>query len=256
MSMPSAAQPHPSPTTRLLALLDRFDDLPSARRLRADTYELLAAAPGARVLDVGCGTGRAVSELAARGVRAEGADIDPEALALARARHPGPPFLRAAAAELPYADGSLDGYRADKVYHALENPARAAAEAHRVLRPGGRIVLVGQDWDTLVLDSDAPRLTRRLVHARADRVPSPRAARAYRGLLLDAGFTDVTVEVRTDVHTGTEMLPLITGIAEAARATGAFGSAEVRDWLAEQRRRAETDRLFLALPLFLAAATR
>ncbi|MER7519588.1 methyltransferase domain-containing protein [Streptomyces sp. NPDC126499] len=256
MSTKSAAQPPSRPPARLLALLDRFDDLPSARRLRARTYDLLAAEPGARAVDVGCGTGRAVSELAARGVRAEGVDIDAEALALARARHPGPAFRHADAYELPFADGTLDGYRADKVYHGLDDPARAAAEAYRVLRTGGRIVLVGQDWDTLVLDSDAPELTRRLVHARADRVPSPRAARAYRALLLDAGFTDVTAEVSTDVFTGPDMLPLVTGLAEAARASGDVGAAEARDWLADQRRRAETDRFFLALPLFLAAGTR
>ncbi|MEU8149944.1 hypothetical protein [Nonomuraea sp. NPDC048901] len=56
--------------------------------------------------------------------------------------------------------------------------------------PGGRIVLIGQDWDTLVIDSDDPALTRTIVHARADQVTSPRAARSYRNLLLDAGFED------------------------------------------------------------------
>ncbi|MFF6772485.1 methyltransferase domain-containing protein [Streptomyces sp. NPDC012637] len=130
-------------TTHLLSLLDRFDDLPSARRLRTAGYELLGAAPGSRILDVGCGTGRAVAELAGRGVRAEGADLAPEALAVARARHPGLTFHHASAGELPFRDGSLDGYRADKLYHELAEPGHAAAEAHRVLAPGGRILLVG-----------------------------------------------------------------------------------------------------------------
>ncbi|MGW4161306.1 methyltransferase domain-containing protein [Streptomyces sp. NPDC004788] len=249
----------PAAVPPLLALLDRFDSLPSARRLRARTYDLLAARPGARVLDVGCGAGRAVAELAERGVRAEGADTDPEALAVARARHPRLVFHRASATRLPFGDAALDGYRAEKVYHELDDPAHAAAEAYRVLAPGGRVVLVGQDWDTVVLDSDAPELTRRLVHARADRVPHPRVARRHRALLLDAGFTDVTVEVRTAVLTGPEMLPLVAGLAglaDSATAAGATDPAEVRDWLAEQRHRADTDRFFLALPMFLAAGVR
>ncbi|MFF8602338.1 methyltransferase domain-containing protein [Streptomyces sp. NPDC015232] len=237
-------------TTPLRSLLDRFDDLPPARRLRSATYQLLGAEPGSRVLDAGCGTGRAVAELTALGVRAEGVDLDPEALTAARARHPGLVLHRGSATELPFADASFDGYRADKLYHALAAPEQAAAEAHRVLVPGGRAVLVGQDWDALILDSDAPELTRRLVHARADRVPSPRAARRYRTLLLDAGFTDVTVEVRTAVLTGPEALPLITALAAGAT------DEDAPAWLADQHRRATEDRVFLAVPMFLAAGTR
>jgi hypothetical protein len=55
-----------------------------------------------------------------------------------------------------------------------------------VCSPRSRIVLVGEDWDAFVIDSDEPGLTRTIVHWRADMVPSPRAARAYRTLLLDA----------------------------------------------------------------------
>ena len=58
--------------------------------------------------------------------------------------------------------------------HVLDDPARAAGEARRVLAPGGRIVLIGQDWDTFVIDADDAALTRTIVHARADLVPTPR----------------------------------------------------------------------------------
>jgi SAM-dependent methyltransferase len=59
---------------RLLGRLDRADALPGAGELREATYELLRCGPGDRVLDVGCGGGRAVAELCGRGVRAVGAD--------------------------------------------------------------------------------------------------------------------------------------------------------------------------------------
>lgn len=59
------------------------------------------------------------------------------------------------------------------------------------------------------------------MQARADLLPSPRAARRYRNLLLGAGFTDVTVEIYTGMFTDTTMLPVLTGIAEAAHAAGA-----------------------------------
>ncbi|WP_318783837.1 methyltransferase domain-containing protein [Streptomyces spectabilis] len=53
------------------------------------------------------------------------------------------------------------------MFHELADPARALAEVRRVLVPGGRIVLVGQDWDALVIDSDDPDLTHTVVRARA-----------------------------------------------------------------------------------------
>jgi SAM-dependent methyltransferase len=223
----------------LLTLLDALDDLPQARDLRERSYHGL----GDTVVDVGCGSGRAVGELAARGVRAIGVDLDPAMIGIAAQRWPAGEFHLADATGLPLEDGSVTGYRADKVLHALAEPERAVAEARRVLAGGGRAVLVGQDWDTFVIDSDQPDAVRALVHARADGMASPRVARRYRNLLLDNGFVDVTVEVHTVVWTGEAGLPVLAAIGEGG-------------WLDEQAVRARDDRLFVAVPVFLAAGTR
>ncbi|MEU8124357.1 methyltransferase domain-containing protein [Spirillospora sp. NPDC049024] len=224
----------------LLTALDAFDDLPQARDLRERTYEGL----GDSVVDVGCGSGRAVGELAARGKRAIGVDLDPAMIEVAAERWPAGEFHVAEATALPLDDGAVTGYRADKILHALPEPEQALIEARRVLAANGRAVLIGQDWDTFVLDSDDPELTRRLVHARADGVPNPRVARRYRNLLLDHGFVDVTVEVHTIVWTDAACLPTLA-------AMGGEGA-----WLDEQTARASNDRLFLAVPIFVASGTR
>jgi SAM-dependent methyltransferase len=225
----------------LLAVLDAVEAQPVAVELRARSYELLGDLTGRTVVDAGCGGGRAVAELAERGARAVGVDLDPEMIAVARERWPAGEFHVGDACELPLETGSVSYYRADKVLHALD-AARAVAEARRVLAPGGRAVLVGQDWDTIVIDSDDPETTRRLVHARADSLPSPHAGRKYRNLLLDAGFTDPVVEVHTWVFTDDTALALVHTI------TGE------ESWLAEQAERARTNRIFVALPMFLVAA--
>ncbi|ELP62807.1 hypothetical protein STRTUCAR8_00482 [Streptomyces turgidiscabies Car8] len=129
------------------------------------------------------------------------------------------------------------------------------AEARRVLCPGGRIVLVGQDWDAVMVDSDDAELTRTIVHARADLLSAPRAGRQYRNLLLNGGFDDVTVEVHTSVFTDPAMLALPTMLVERACTSGAVGRDQADEWLAEQRRRAEADRFLIALPFFVAAAS-
>ncbi|MFF4728753.1 methyltransferase domain-containing protein [Streptomyces mirabilis] len=206
------------------------------------------------MVDVGCGAARAIAELTEHGLKAVGVDPDERMIAVAKARWPDADFRIAGAYELPFADVTMDGYRADKVFHELFEPERALAEARRILAPGGRIMLVGQDWDSFVIDSDDPALTRSVVRAPADLVPGPRTARRYRNLLL-AGFEEVTVEVHTGVFTGPAMLPVLVGLAEGACSAGAVSRARVDVWIAEQRARAEADRMFLALPMFVAAAT-
>lgn len=220
-------------------LLDAFDELPQATELRARSYRDL----GEVVVDVGCGGGRAVGELARLGARAIGVDRDPEMVAAAAARWPAGEFHVGDVTALPLPDASVTGYRADKVLHVVEDPAAALAEARRVLRPGGRVVLTGQDWDAIVVDSADPDRTRALVHARADTMPNPRAARQYRNLLLDNGFTDVTVEGHMSVFTDALALPMLAGMDDDR-------------WFDEQADRAAHDRLLVAVPVLLAAGTR
>ncbi|TDC62431.1 methyltransferase domain-containing protein [Actinomadura sp. GC306] len=242
-------------TEDLIALLDAADRLPGFEEMRVRSYELLAAEPGTSVVDVGCGAGRAVAELTERAVRAVGVDPNEKMIAVARSRWPKADFRMADAYGLPLADASVHGYRADKVFHLLAEPERALAEARRVLVPGGRIVLVGQDWDAIMIDSDDPALTRAIVHARADLIAAPRAARRYRNLLLDAGFGDVTVEARTAVLTDPVMLPALTEMADKPLSAGAITREQAEGWKAGQRARAEADRLFMALPILMAAGS-
>lgn len=243
-------------TSTLIQRLDIAEAMPGAADLRTETYELLRLAPGQAVADVGCGGGRAVAELAERGARPVGVDASQDMVDVARRRWPGHDFLLGGAENLPLADGSLAGYRADKVFHDLVEPARALAEARRVLAPGGRIVLVDPDWDTLAIDSDDPDLTRTIVHARADRLPSPYVARRYRALLHDTGFADIAVEGRISVFTDDRMLSMLNRLAQVARSAGAVDHDRAEAWTAEQAQRARTGRLFLAVPLYLATATR
>lgn len=240
-------------TETLIKALDTAESTPDAVSLRRHTYEALRHSPGQAVTDVGCGTGRAVHEL---GAGAVGIDTDVAMLDAARARFPGIDVREADASALPFADASMLGYRADKVYHVLPDPGAALAEARRVLAPGGRIVLVGQDWDAVVIASGLPEVTRRLVHARADTIEHPRIARDYRNLLLDHGFDDVSLTVHTAVFTEPGARQLLAGYADAALEAGVITAAEVNVWLADQARRAGSGRLLLAVPMFLAAGSR
>ena len=62
--------------------------------------------------------------------------------------------------------------------------------------------------------------------------------------------------VHTAVFADTTMLPILTGHATAAREAGAISDDQAENWVGEQARRARDGRLLVAIPMFLASATR
>ncbi|MDP9373631.1 MAG: methyltransferase domain-containing protein, partial [Chloroflexota bacterium] len=101
---------------------------------------------GERALDVGCGTGLLLRLLAdsEERVALAGVDLDPAMIARARRRVPEVALCVASATALPYPDDRFDLLTSTFVLHHLDPAGQHAAlvEARRVLRPGGRLVLV------------------------------------------------------------------------------------------------------------------
>jgi SAM-dependent methyltransferase len=106
-----------------------------------DELELDVALPLARdreVLEVGCGTGLILARVAAHAKRAEGVDLSPGMLALAKER--GLSVSEASATALPFPDASFDLVYSFKVLAHVPEIERALAEMTRVCRPGGHVL--------------------------------------------------------------------------------------------------------------------
>ena len=116
---------------------------------------------GLAVLDLACGTGAFLSDLAVAFPRARliGADLSSAYLGEARAAAPGAAFVQAKAEQLPFADASLDAVSAVYLFHELPPTVRAAvaAEIARVLKPGCLFALADS-----IQPVDEPRLARLL----------------------------------------------------------------------------------------------
>ncbi len=116
-----------------------------------DTLEQLAGFPlaGARVADVGAGTGIATSLLEARGARVVGVEPGEGMAAEFRRRNPRTPLVRADGNRLPLSCGCLDLLTYAQSWHWTD-PDRAVPEALRVLRPGGALAIWHNDPDVTV----------------------------------------------------------------------------------------------------------
>jgi ubiquinone/menaquinone biosynthesis C-methylase UbiE len=118
-----------------------YDELRPADENWWEVFELLVREgdlAGRRVLDIGCGTGRAAEALVERGSRVWGVEPEPEMAALARERVS---TVKVAPAErLPFKDGWFERALMWLVVHLVERP-RAFTEAARVLGPEGRLAI-------------------------------------------------------------------------------------------------------------------
>jgi ubiquinone/menaquinone biosynthesis C-methylase UbiE len=131
-----------------------YDSIPSRYNRRYELYtypgirtilrETAASIARPRVLEIGCGSGEWLSELASIGCDVAG--IDPSEKMLERARTKVGGDLRQGSAEaLPWFDASFDLVLCVNSLHHFASPIAALREAFRVLRPAGKFLSIGLD---------------------------------------------------------------------------------------------------------------
>jgi SAM-dependent methyltransferase len=107
--------------------------------------------PGARVVDLAAGTGKLTRVLAGRGFELVAVEPVPAMAAQLAGAVPGVEVRDGTAEDMPFADGTLDAVFVAQAFHWFD-AAAAAREIHRVLRPGGGLVVVwnvaayGEGW--------------------------------------------------------------------------------------------------------------
>jgi ubiquinone/menaquinone biosynthesis C-methylase UbiE len=216
---------------------------PAQARLRRRFLKFVPVRPGERVLEVGCGTGVVVRDLAAMvGRRGEvvGVDASRQLLERARAlcretaRHARIVLRVADGASLPFATNRFDAALAITVVLHVADPLRVAREMARVTRPGGRVGLQDQDFGVVAVTHPDRTLTERIMRGVAERIyEEPHSGRRLPGLLRAAGLVDV--RLLTDVYQDTTLEPwtktFLERRAERAVRFGLVDAATAERWL-------------------------
>jgi ubiquinone/menaquinone biosynthesis C-methylase UbiE len=227
----------------MAALLERRGGAADEIAARSSYLDLLAVRPGERALEVGCGNGIVLCDLARRvgpdGL-AVGLDPSPAFLAIAHERADRAGLgdrieLREGDARvLPFDDGQFDVIVAATTLAHVPEGHRAIQEMVRVAGPSGRVGVLEQDTDSYLVTHPDRALTRRIVATYTDHgYADGWLARRLPRLLSEAGLRDVRVRAFASLDTDP------TGFystraeraADVAARAGAISEQEHQGWL-------------------------
>ena len=244
----------------LIDTLDHWAQLPGVREAKADSLTPTTPSSSGAVLDVGCGTGDDLARWSrVTGHPAIGVDASFRMLTHARRRHPTAAVTVAHSHRLPFRSASFAAARSERLLIHDTNPALAVAEMGRVVRPGGRVVLVEPDLEGIVLAHPHPQLTVSLLAPWLQRrFATPACGRGLPGLLAGAGLLPAPVLVRSlpcDYATADALLEFLA-LATWAREEGMTTKEGARAWLRGLDSLDEAGAFVCMVPIFIATGTR
>jgi arsenite methyltransferase len=252
---------------RLAARMDVMYAAADVVRRRALVRAALAPAPGQHLLDLGCGPGFAVAELAGE-VGADGTvtgvDGSEQMLVAARRRcadQPNVRFARADAGSIPLPAAAVDGAVCVQVLEYVPDPDAVLRELARVVRPGGRVVVWDVDWSSVSWHTARPERMARVLRAFDEHLTHPALPRTLVASLRSAGFSDVRVEghcftatsLDPDSYVGAVVWPIIGPFVVGREGITA---RQAREWADEQRALDADGRFFFSCVQHRVVGTR
>ena len=236
---------------------------------RAKVIDMLAPAPGEHVLDIGVGPGLLAYDLArmvGEGGRLAGLDAAPAMLKVARTRLAALPqaeCIEGEATDLRFPDGSFDIAVSTQVLEYVADIGKAVKELHRVLKPGGRALILDTDWRSIVWHSSDRERMERVLLCWDDHLADPHLPATFGARLRRAGFRVPRVEVVPMLSPQWQPVSYAAGIMKAIRgyamANGkrhGVSEEEVQAWYDDQLRLAERGEFFFSVNRYAFLATR
>jgi ubiquinone/menaquinone biosynthesis C-methylase UbiE len=233
--------------------LDRVRALPSVNRAKRSSISMLALRAGDRVLDLGCGPGDDLLEIAeVVGPRGRAIGVDSSSSLILEARRRAGDgrswieFVHADALALPFEDSSFEACRSDRTIQHIPEPRAALEELLRVTTPGG-IVVISEMLNALHVPEDRDLTVHRAI---LKRFWSNDERRGWIGYLLpllmaQAGFEKIHIErddVRITAYDEAAQLLQLHALTDAAVRAGDVAGDAADAWLSMIKEDFRTER--------------
>jgi ubiquinone/menaquinone biosynthesis C-methylase UbiE len=208
--------------------------------------------PGARVLEIGCGTGSVTRVLADRPGVTEAVGIDPSPVFISKAQElagagANLTFEQGDGRSLRFADADFDAVVLHTTLCHVPQPERVLAEAFRILRPGGMLAVFDGDYATITVAlGESDPLQDCIEAVKTAFLNDPWLVRRLPTLLRAVGFELQSSTSHGYLQTSDPdyMLTLVDRGADALESWGRIGPDLAASLKAEARRRAEADQFF------------
>jgi SAM-dependent methyltransferase len=222
----------------LTRCLDFMNGTPFFKRYKQETWDALQIAGNSNILDVACGVGFDVIELARRFPRANVYGLDPSQgfLGLARQRAEGlanARFVGGDSRRLPFSDNRFDAVRIDRSLQHIAAPIKALREMVRVTRKGGRIVVAEPDWGTFFVYNGDLATGARIAGVWEKSFANPYIGREAGVLLRQCGVENIGCRAHVLVVRSVEAADIIFDLGrviENCVAAGALTRDEAEGW--------------------------
>lgn len=247
-------------------LVEAMYTVPDIVRRRAEILKLLAPQKGESVLDIGCGPGFVSAQISSevgREGHVTGIDASKSMLGLAEKRlaeQPNAELRQADATSLPFEDASFDAAVSTQVYEYVADIDGALRELARVVKPGGRALVLDTDWPSICWHSSDPERMKRILEAWDEHLAHPALPRTLSGKLGAAGFRLDRIEpfvlFNPEFDPATYSFGILGGIAGFVPGRRGVTDAESQAWAADLFELGAQGEYFFSLAQFSFLATR
>lgn len=220
-----------------------------------------ALEPGHRVLDVGAGPGffaLGIAGLVGEAGAVDGVDINARFVEGANARAADRANVNFHLLEdhrLPFADATFDRAICKNVLEYVPDVHETLTEIRRVLKPGGRVLIIDSDWGFVIVEPWGKDIVDRFFEAAAPAFQERYIGRRAAGALARCGLTDITVSMMPIVDREGSGMSVLINMASYIRTFGTMPEAELSELMAQAEQGVRDGTYLFCLPQFLVTGT-